>query len=192
MLLLIQSVAGLLRVDRSGFRPTLIFAFLSALVSCFPIGELPFARVLISLNINCCIPLTALTSSRIWYNATGVRLLDKSAVSSLWVFALVAGLVLYPMALGLGRFDPYELGWNFSLLFLITLAITIVLLFKRNRSGIVLILCILGYNLQVLESTNLWDYLIDPTFVLLSAACLLSRLYLSLFQHIHQSNDDIK
>jgi hypothetical protein len=47
------------------------------------------------------------------------------------------------------------------------MVITIVLLFTKNIFGIILA-CILGYGLQVLESPNLWDYLVDPFLALTS------------------------
>ncbi|MBC8462502.1 MAG: exo-alpha-sialidase [Deltaproteobacteria bacterium] len=155
-----------------GWRTTLGLGFLSALIGVIPLGGLPLARWLISINANFSISLTALVFGKVWENASGIRLLDRKAILSSSIFGLTAGLALYPMALGLGSLDPYEFGWSFSWLFVLLMVITAILLFTKNRFGIVLVACILGYDLQLLESPNLWDYLVDPFFALISGVIL--------------------
>lgn len=171
-----QSILSLFGKNVSGWRTTLILGFLSAFIEVIPLGGLPLARWLISINANFSIPLTAVVFSKVWENAWGTRLLDRNAFLSSCIFGLLAGLALYPMALGLGGLDPYEFGWSFSLLFVLLMVITLILLFVRNRFGVVLVACILGYDLRVLESLNLWDYLVDPFFVLISGVMLGGRL----------------
>jgi len=171
-----QSIVGLFRRNVGGWRPTLILGFLSALVVVIPLGGLPLARWLISINANFSISLTALVFSKVWENASGIRLLDRKGFLGSSMFGLLAGLALYPMALGLGRFDPYEFGWSFSWLFVLLMVITVILLFMKNRFGVVLAASILGYDLQLLESANLWDYLVDPFFVFISGVMLGGRL----------------
>jgi len=167
-----QSIGKLLGKNLCGCRPTLILGTLSALIVVIPLGGMPLARWLISINANFSIPLTVLIFSKVWENALHIRLLDSKALLSSYIFGLMASLGLYPMALGLGRFDPYSFGWSFSWLFVLLMVITFVLLFTKNRFGIVLGVCILCYDLQVLESTNLWDYLVDPFFTLTSSVVL--------------------
>ncbi len=167
-----QSIVGLFRKNVGGWRTTLGLGFLSALIVVIPLGGLPLARWLISINANFSISLTALVFGKVWENAAGIRLLDRKAFLSSSIFGLTAGLALYPMALGLGRLDPYEFGWSFSWLFVLLMVITVILLFTKNRFGIVLVACILGYDLQLLESPNLWDYLVDPFFALISGVIL--------------------
>ena len=114
----------------------------------------------------------AIAFNKAWENASGSRLLDHNASMASWIFGLGAGLALYPMALGLGGFDPYALGWGFSWLFAFLAMVTIALLLMKNRFAVVLIACILGYDLHLLESPNLWDYLVDPFFVFFSFGAL--------------------
>jgi hypothetical protein len=80
--------------------------------------------------------------------------------------------VLYPLALGLGKFDPYEWGWSFSPLFAGVAVLTGWLVWKQNRFGILLLLAIVAYHLQLLESTNYWEYLLDPVYCLLAILAL--------------------
>lgn len=167
-----QSAGRLLGKSPCGCRPTLVLGTLSALIVFIPLGGLPLARWLYGINANFSIPLTALVFSKVWESASHIRLLDRKALLSSCIFGLTAGLALYPMALGLGTFDPYRFGWSFSWLFVLLTVITIVLLFTKNVFGIILLACILGYDLQVLESPNLWDYLVDPFLALTSGVVL--------------------
>lgn len=167
-LLLIQSIAKNVWRAPHEWRLTSILALIAGILALLPVGGLPLARWLIGINANFSFPLLAIALNKAWENASGSRLLDYNASLASWIFGLVAGLALYPMALGLGGFDPYVLGWGFSWLFAFLAMVTIVLLLMKNRFAVVLIACILGYDLNLLESHNLWDYLVDPFFVFFS------------------------
>ena len=174
---LLQGGAGLLGRDLRGWRLTLILGLVSAFIAVTPVGGLPLARWMISFNANFSISLTAILFSKVTESSFGVKLLDKNALLTCWVFSLTAGAILYPMALGLGRFDPYQAGWGFSWLFVVVCGVTILLLIMKNRFAVVLIAAILAHNLHLLESTNLWDYLVDPFMVLVSCIALGSRFF---------------
>jgi hypothetical protein len=81
-----------------------------------------------------------------------------------WRFGAVAGLVLYPAALGLGRWDPYSLGWGFSALFGLVGLLGAYHLICGNRFGWVVLIAIVAWQLRLLESRNYWDYLLDPVY----------------------------
>ena len=112
--------------------------------------------------------------------------------SSEWVLLrwllVVMTVLLYPFALGLTMFDSYSLGysnpWMLAVVFIITL-----FLWLRSYYFLALILtaAVVAWSLQLLESRNLWDYLIDPLFLLVM---LLSWLRPSLskgYASIHQA-----
>ena len=177
VMLLLQTIWQWLGKSTRGWRPTFILGVIAILAAIVPVGGIPLARWPISLNANFCIPFTVVVFNKVWQMAStsGRVLLDKKALLSFWIYGVITGLALYPMALGLGPFDPYVLGWHFSWLFGIFLVLTIILLVKKNRLGIVLMLSILGYNLQLLESPNLWDYFIDPIFLIISIIALVVK-----------------
>ncbi len=145
-------------------------ALVTALICvAIPLEGLPLARWLISVNANFSIPLTALVFDRIWERSLGHPLMDEKARKAAWLFGLGAGILLYPMALGLGRFDPYGLGFGSGRLLVPLLLITLLLLHGRNGFGAVMVASVLAYNLRLLESSNLWDYLLDPLLVVSAA-----------------------
>jgi hypothetical protein len=152
----------------SGWLSILALAPVSAAIVLVPIKGLPVARWLLSVNANFSIPLTAVLFSWVWERAWHRQVLDGKGYRACWIFGLIAGLGLYPMALGWGPFDPYSLGWEFSILFVLLMAATILLLLYGNRFGIVLLVAVFAYNLGLLESRNLWDYVVDPFYALAS------------------------
>jgi len=155
-----------------GWVPAIVIGCIAAGVAVVPVEGLPLGRWLISFNANFSIPLTVALLVRAVRIFFGIRLLDDRAIVAGWIFSLVAGAGLYPMALGLTPWDPYSAGWGFSWLFVLMLLLTTVLLVLKNRFAWVLMAAILAYDLRLLESTNLWDYVVDPLWVLASGVAL--------------------
>ncbi|MEO7886079.1 MAG: hypothetical protein ABI893_03380 [Polaromonas sp.] len=78
------------------------------------------------------------------------------------VFAMGA-LFLYPLALGWGDWDAYRLGWGSPGLGVVLLLVSIMCWVKGFRLVPVLVaVALLAWVAGAMESTNLWDYLIDP------------------------------
>ena len=80
----------------------------------------------------------------------------------------VCGLVLYPTALGWTWLDPYSHGYfPVTLLLAISWLFIFALLADAWLLCLALILGLLTYHFRLMDSDNLWDYLMDPvTFVI--------------------------
>jgi hypothetical protein len=95
------------------------------------------------------------------------QLFQKDELVLLRRLALAAAILLYPFALGLTRFDSYSPGYS-SLWLLV--AILIITLFCWLRKyyflAVIITAAVIAFTLQLLESHNLWDYLIDPLFII--------------------------
>ena len=75
----------------------------------------------------------------------------------------VAAALLYPVALGWGDWDAYRLGWGSFGMLGALLALSLVFWVKGLRLLPALVgLGLLAWVLGLMESTNLWDYLMDP------------------------------
>jgi hypothetical protein len=100
--------------------------------------------------------------------AVAPRLLDRDQVRALGAFVLGGAVLLYPMALGLSSFDPYALGYPARARAILA-GLAVFSLYAWWRGRILVLIAILlaigAYRLGVLESDNLWDYLIDPWLV---------------------------
>ena len=96
------------------------------------------------------------------------RLVDTAAVTKreftvLMVVISAAALLLYPTALGWGNWDAYRLGWGSWWLLAALLALCGVSAWLGLRVLPALIaLALLGWSFGLMESGNLWDYLLDP------------------------------
>ena len=184
-LLLFWILGAANRVLRSLMRPPsvprrpgiflLVCGLAAALVLWIPVGGIPFGRWLSGLNLPPSIPLLALLLNSIWKRQMGTALLEAPDSRAAWLFGGVGGTLLYPLALGIGKWDPYAWGWNFSPLLVMVALLTIYLGWRHNRFGAVLFLCIVAYDLQALESRNFWDYLLDPVYWLLSLVQLVRQ-----------------
>jgi hypothetical protein len=113
---------------------------------------------------------------------TGRPALDAPARTALYGWAAAAGLVLYPTTLGLSRLDPYELGYRPRALLALVAVLAIAWWWGRRGAAVVLATGVGAFNLRVLESVNLWDYLLDPALVLWAWGALLWRAVLMQFR----------
>jgi len=110
----------------------------------------------------------SITTLALLINALLARMLadppldDPSRRLVLIAVALTA-LAFYPLALGLSPFDPYRLGYAPVVLGAALLGLSLWAWFAGYRAAAMFILVpVAAYDLQLLESTNLWDYLLDP------------------------------
>jgi hypothetical protein len=93
-----------------------------------------------------------------WSSAPAYRL---SSVTPL-IIAL-ASILFYPFALGLTMFDPYSWGYG-SIIFVVAVMMMALLFFftKRSWEALTISLAVIAWSIHWHESTNLWDYLLDP------------------------------
>ena len=110
------------------------------------------------------IALCALSLLRSLRGATTVN--QREFIVLMGVVAAAAGL-LYPAALGWGNWDPYRLGWGagwgcWLFLFVLAAVCAISVLSGLRVLPAFVALALLAWSLGLMESTNLWDYLLDP------------------------------
>jgi len=134
-----------------------------ALVVLIPIGGMPLAAYLRGwigdLSITSLVLLTLTLLTRL----PGRKIFDSKEYSPLFILVALAGLVLYPMALGIGYWDPYRLGlgnvWFLCGLLLLALA---AYFYRLSLVTFIIVLAVLAWSIEWYESRNLWDYLLDP------------------------------
>jgi hypothetical protein len=101
---------------------------------------------------------------------------DRRQLAPIMAVALAGAVFLYPAALGVTVFDSYALGYA-SVPFIAVLAgLTLAAWYLRFEwLAACLLVAAAAKVAGVLESRNLWDYLVDPLLVLYAAFWLCRR-----------------
>lgn len=101
----------------------------------------------------------------------GLNLVQRRTTHRFCLLLLPLALVFYPLAMGLGKYDPYALGYGspylLGIVFLITLLAWTV---DQRFIATSLSLSVFCYAIGWYESNNLWDYLIDPVLTVYALA----------------------
>lgn len=109
----------------------------------------------------------------------------KRHTQPVFYLAAFSGLFFYPAALGLGAIDPYS--WGFinkidthysTLIFIFCLAGLMYFSLIKQYSLLLLclVLSIVAYQSGLLESKNIWDYLLDPLIFIYALIISISQL----------------
>lgn len=110
---------------------------------------------------------------------TGKALVGEQDRLAMLRAVLIAAVLFYPFALGLGMFDPYRLGYGNLWLLAALLGVAV---WAALRYSVLLASClalaVAAWSAGWYESPNLWDYLFDPWLALYALAVLLKTAYL--------------
>ena len=122
-----------------------------------------FRSVLGDLSVLTLVVFADILAKRLWHR----NVLDASSRKALLLVVAVVGVVFYPLSLGVGPIDPYRLGYTpLMMVYLLGLTSVIAWLRQVRILAVILLLPMLAYNLHLLESDNLWNYLLDPVLVI--------------------------
>ncbi len=159
---------GIARLTKPRLAILMVAVFVLSLI---PFGTMPIAAyargVTGDLSITTLVLLWC-ALSRPWCGCVTVEAKHRRA---LLILIALAALALYPMALGVGAYDPYRLGYGDPLFVSALLLLALAAWFWKST---LIALCIafatLAWAVGWYESNNLWDYLLDP-FVSIYALC---------------------
>ena len=131
----------------------------------FPVGaaHLPVLAYARGISSDLSITLVVLACLGLRQRLSGRCVVYSREHTVVLAVVAVAALFLYPLALGWGDWDAYRPGWGApgmwaGLLFVSLLAWACGLRLLPTLVG----LALLAWTAGMLESTNLWDYLMDP------------------------------
>ena len=87
------------------------------------------------------------------------------------------GIFFYPMALGLFMVDPYGMAYNPRVLSIFLFAIALLAWYFKNHLTVACICAaVTAYIFRILESDNLWDYILDPVIFIIAVVYLFFKL----------------
>ena len=166
-----------------------------AVLACFvflwlPAGtaHLPLLAYVRGITSDLSVTLIGLACLVLGQGLLGLPALARRNQMALSGVVVVAASLLYPTALGWGDWDAYRLGWGSFLLLGALLTLVVVFLLNGLRLLPALVgLALLGWVAGLMESTNLWDYLIDPWLVIGALIQIISALVQALMRRYRRS-----
>ena len=163
-------------VTRQSKAQRMLLSFAAAIALLFPLGALPAAAYVRGMIGDLSITSIVLLLGVVLSSMRGWPALEGRERTWLLSGIVAAAVIFYPMALGWGYTDPYRLGygdpWMLSALFLLAVA---AWWGRYPLSALCIALAVLAWSLGWYESTNLWDYLLDPLLALYAIGSLLWR-----------------
>lgn len=162
-----------LGLRRSGLA---VLAGASGIAALVPIGALPVAGLLRGLVGDLSLTTLVLLLRGLARDVRGGDPPGARATLTLQGLVTFAGVVLYPLALGLGAWDPYRLGYGDPRFLATLLAVALAALaLDAPLVTFCTALAVAAWSLGAGESRNLWDCLIDPLVFVWAAFALLLR-----------------
>lgn len=106
-----------------------------------------------------------------------IRKPAPSIKSETLLLITLSGCALYVLALGFSTFDLYRLGFG-NLGVIVGLLIVAILAWWRNNLVLAagVSLAVIAWSIGYYESTNLWDYLLDPLLFIYALSAIIYRL----------------
>jgi hypothetical protein len=173
MTAMVVMLPGVARLQRIHFALLICAIAIAVLI---PFGGLPLAAYVRGWIGDLSITSLVLLTLMILRPLCGRSPSDVKAKTALLILIAFAALALYPLALGVDFFDPYRLGygnpWFMGGLLLLALAAW----FRRLQMvTLAIALAVFLWGVGWYESTNLWDYLLDPLLAIYAISALVQQ-----------------
>jgi hypothetical protein len=135
----------------------------------FPVGtaQLPLLAYIRGISSDLSLTLVVLACVGLFHRLAGTPEIGGRERTAVFIAVSAAALFLYPLALGWGDWDAYRLGWGSMGMWVVLLLVSLLCWFKGLRllPGLIA-LALLAWTAGIMESGNLWDYLVDPWLVM--------------------------
>lgn len=138
------------------------------LIFCIPIKHLIIAEyiygVLAGLSISSICLLIYTNIKLVRFDKNNIKNQNNKSINLYFYTLSILGLIIYPFhLLIITKTDPNSWGFSpiiFSLV--ISLIAIIYFIYQKKLAAIILLITLICFNLNLLNSANLWNYLIDP------------------------------
>ncbi len=161
-------------------------------VLCVPgVGAaLPVVAYVRGISSDLSITLVALCFWSLCHRSYGLAAISQREQTAVMLAVAGAALFMYPLALGWGPWDAYRLGWGNVQgawgMWLSLLSLCLVCWVKKWHALPALIaLALLAWCLGLMESGNLWDYLLDPWLSVFALGFVFIKYLQVFFRRLH-------
>ncbi len=139
-----------------------------------PAGSIPLAGYLRGITGDLSVTTLVLLGASLLHRLRSRAVLPGR--SMLLMLAVIAAAGFYPLALGWGEYDPYRLGYGSDWLLAYLMGIALLAAWKGLPAiTFTLAAAVLAWSMGWYESTNLWDYLLDPLVSIYAAVVLVAQ-----------------
>ena len=139
----------------------------------WPLGlgmQLPLAAYVRAVTGDLSVVLTLL----LW---SSVLLPSRPAPIGFKLAIVFISFMFYPLALGLGMIDPYAWGYSSLRLLIGVLVLALICGLAGWTKGVwIIALAVLAWAGHWHESTNLWDYVLDPLLAIWAVIALVNTM----------------
>ena len=167
---LVLQLPGIARLGKPHQAILLAAVFVLMLI---PFGEIPLAAYARGVTGDLSITTLVLLWCAIlrpWFGCVAVEAKHRYA---LLIMIALAAIALYPMALGVGAYDPYRLGYGNPQFIVVLLLLSLAAWFRKSSLiALCIALATLAWAVGWYESGNLWDYLLDPFIAIYALAVI--------------------
>ena len=161
----------------------------AALVLLIPVKGWTLLQWIAVLEPEPSVTVTAMLFAGLVSRAGGPKLLRSCDWNSAWALGAIGALLLFPPTIGLSSVDIYSWGWCKGFVIAVGL-LTLGLLLKGNRFGVLLLIDLLVLLLRPGESKNAWDVLVDPLYGIAAVLVVLSRI-IAFFRRARKKGADL-
>lgn len=137
-----------------------------AVLALVPVGRLSFAQFILSFNPVFSVGSLAGAAMAVRHLAGFDPLLSRRETSIFVYVSLALSLLLQASYLGFISPDIYRMGYGYSIWFALTGALTVAMFWVRSRLAFIPLGALAAFNLRLLPSDNLFDYLVDVPLLL--------------------------
>lgn len=164
-----------------------VLAALGLVLLWVPVGAttIPVVAYVRGITGDLSVTLVMLAVWRVARLALKGRAIAQREQIALMAAVAVAALFLYPLALGWGDWDAYRPGWG-SWGMLLALLVLCAVCWAANLQVLpaLLAMALLGWSFGLLESGNLWDYLLDPWLSIYALAYVVHKVFIKCAQAV--------
>lgn len=146
-------------------------------IAAIPIQGLGVFEYIRGLAGDLSIPTTLLLGAYVAERIANKPLCDTRNRSVILFASWTGGLAIYPSSLGFLPADIYHFGYRPVILLFLLLGLAILSWISSLRfTAFIIIFAVIAFDVQLMESTNLCDYLIDPFIVMAAFFWIIYRI----------------
>jgi hypothetical protein len=162
---------------QSRLQSILLCFLIPAIVGVLPMGQTDVSGFALAHMGTLSASMLVLLAFQLFANVGVIEGHRDSIFRNMNIFWVAAGMFLYPAALGLLNRDMYSFGFHTGMQWCVLAASVVAMLCQHRILGLCLAFTVLAHLLNLHESSNLWDYIIDPWLCISAAVCLPAGLW---------------